>query len=76
MSPDNVTKIVEKHGGERGGLLSILGKIQSKYGYLPEDALRAVAEKTGRSLVDIYGVATFYGSFSLRKRGKHHCSVC
>ena len=35
-----------------------------------------VAEKTGRSLVDIYGVATFYRSFSLKPRGKHLCSVC
>ncbi len=76
MSSDNVMRIVERHGGEHGELLSILEEIQSRFGYLPEDALRAVAEKTGRSLVDIYGVATFYGSFSLKKRGKHLCSVC
>jgi len=35
-----------------------------------------VADQTGRSLVDIYGVATFYKSFSLKPRGKHLCSVC
>ncbi|MFC1555260.1 NAD(P)H-dependent oxidoreductase subunit E, partial [candidate division KSB1 bacterium] len=33
-------------------------------------------EKTNRSLVDIYGVATFYKSFSLKPRGKHLISVC
>ncbi len=76
MSPENVSGIVEKHSGDRGGLISILQEIQARYGYLPADALRIVANKTGRSLVDVYGVATFYRSFSLKPRGKHLCSVC
>ncbi len=76
MSPDNVLGIVEKHAGERGALITILEEIQSRFGYLPEDALKLVSEKTGRSLVEIYGLATFYRSFSLKQRGKHLCSVC
>lgn len=71
-----VQEIVEKHRGQRGELIAILEDIQSRYGYLPEAALREVAERTGRSLVDIYGVATFYRWFSLEPRGKHLCSVC
>ncbi|OQX92134.1 MAG: hypothetical protein B6D58_04540 [candidate division Zixibacteria bacterium 4484_95] len=58
------------------GLISILEDIQARYGYLPEGSLRVVAEKTNRSLVDIYGVATFYRAFSLKPRGKHLISVC
>jgi len=38
--------------------------------------LKAVATQTGRPLVDVYGVATFYHSFSMKPRGKHLCSVC
>jgi len=38
--------------------------------------LRAVSERTGRSLVDIYGIATFYRSFSLRPRGEHLVCAC
>ena len=68
--------ILDKHEGDRGGLISILEEIQAKYSYLPAEALKAVASVTGRSLVDIYGVATFYKSFSLQPRGKHLCSVC
>ena len=71
-----VLGILEKHGGDRGGLISILEEIQAKYGYLPAEALKAVAEATGQSLVDIYGVATFYKSFSLQPRGEHVCTVC
>lgn len=69
-------EVVEKHKEGYGGLIAILEEIQSKYGYLPQAALKTVAEKTGRSLVDIYGVATFYRLFSLEPRGKHLISVC
>ncbi len=74
-SADLVAAIIEKHSGERGGLISILEGIQAKYGYLPEEALRVVAERTGRSLVDIYGVATFYKAFSLSP-GASTCARC
>ena len=71
-----IARIIEKRSGERGELIAILEDIQAKYSYLPEEALRAVAEKTGRSLVDIYGVATFYRWFSLKPRGKHLLTCC
>lgn len=76
MDLEQIPQIVEKHNGPHGGLISILEDIQSKYGYLPEEALRKTADMTGRSLVDIYAVATFYKSFSLKPRGKHLLSVC
>ncbi|MBZ5498360.1 MAG: NAD(P)H-dependent oxidoreductase subunit E [Acidobacteriia bacterium] len=76
MKTQEIQAIIEKHSGQRGELIAILEDIQSKYSYLPEPALKAVAEQTGRSLVDIYGVATFYRWFSLKPRGRHLCSVC
>jgi NADH:ubiquinone oxidoreductase subunit E len=76
MDASPVLSILKECEGSRGGLISILEKIQGRHGYLPEDALRVVAAETGRSLVDIYGVATFYKSFSLTPRGKHLVSVC
>jgi NADH-quinone oxidoreductase subunit E len=76
MKTDEILGIVERHRDEQGGLIAILQDIQTRYSYLPADALRRVAEETGRSLVDIYGVATFYRSFSLKPRGKHLVCVC
>jgi NADH-quinone oxidoreductase subunit E len=76
MDNDYIGELVEKYGCERGGLIAILEAVQSKLGYLPKDALEAVAEKTGRSIVDIYGVATFFRVFSLEPRGRHLVSVC
>ncbi len=57
-------------------VISVLEEIQERCGYLPEKALRTVAGKTGRSLVDVYGVATFYSSFSLKPRGEHSICAC
>jgi NADH:ubiquinone oxidoreductase subunit E len=73
---ENIVNIIEKHHRHPGGLISILQEIQANYSYLPEEALRVVARETGASLVDVYGVATFYKSFSLKPRGKHLVTVC
>ncbi len=76
MKRENIVNIVKKHHGKLGNVISILEDIQFQYRYLPEDALKIVAEETDKSIVDIYGVATFYKSFSLKPRGKHLISVC
>lgn len=76
MDQTEVSRGMKEADGHQGGLISILEDIQAKYGYLPEAELRTVAEETGRSLVDVYGVATFYRSFSLTPRGRHLVSVC
>ncbi len=73
---ERIVKIVDKHYQDRGGLIAILEEIQAECGYLPEEALRIVSERTGYSLVDVYGVATFYRSFSLRPRGRHLVCAC
>jgi len=57
-------------------LLSVLQDIQAKYGYLPEEKLIETAKTLGMPLIDVYGVATFYKSFSLTPRGRHLVKVC
>ncbi len=76
IDEDAVLAIAKRHEGSHGAIIAILEEIQTQYGYLPEPALRLVAKTTNRSLVDIYGVATFYRAFSLTPRGKHHVCAC
>ena len=76
ITEDEIQAVVDKHAKRYGGLIAVFHEIQSIHGYLPEEALRLVAKATGRSMVDVYGVATFYHSFSLKPRGKHHACVC
>jgi NADH-quinone oxidoreductase subunit E len=76
IDPTVIQRILKEHGEDRGGLIAILEDVQAEYGYLSETALRTVAAETGRSLVDVYGVATFFRSFSLQPRGRHLIIVC
>jgi NADH-quinone oxidoreductase subunit E len=76
VHPTRIIEIVDKYQGQEGDLIAMLEDIQSRYNYLPADALRIIAKKTGRSLSDIYSVATFYKGFSLKPRGRHLVSVC
>ena len=57
-------------------LIAVLEDVQKHYNYLPEEALREVANSLKIPFKDVYGVSTFYKSFSLKPRGKHLISVC
>ncbi len=72
----DVAEILQKHAGQRGGLIAVLADIQSRWGYLPESALRSVSAAMDRPLADVYGIATFYRAFSLTPRGEHLICVC
>ena len=74
MNPD--MEILEKTDSDHVGVIDLLERVQARYGYLPENELREVAQRTGRALVDVYSVATFYRAFSLKPRGRHLISVC
>ncbi len=76
MDTKGILDIIQHNGENQAGLIAILEEIQAEYSYLPEEALRLVAKETGRSLADVYGVATFYKAFSLKPKGRHCISVC
>lgn len=71
-----ISRIVAKYGARPTALIMILQDIQKHYRYLPKDALEAVSQKMKLPLAQIYGVATFYKSFSLTPKGKNHICVC
>ncbi|MDR1703574.1 MAG: NADH-quinone oxidoreductase subunit NuoE [Clostridiales bacterium] len=58
------------------GLIGVLQKAQGLYGWLSEDLLAHVAEKTGQSRAKVYGVATFYAQFRLKPMGRRHILLC
>jgi NADH-quinone oxidoreductase subunit E len=76
MDFEPVVKIIDKYEEKRTALISILHEIQDRYHHLPEGALRKVASRLEMDLNDIYGVATFYKSFSLIPKGKHSVTLC
>lgn len=65
-----------KYRHQRGALIPLLQAAQELYGYLPREALEAIARATGSSISKVYGVATFYAQFYLQPRGRHVLKVC
>lgn len=57
-------------------LIAVLHKVQSIFGYLPQEIMDEVAEKMQIPTAHIWGVATFYHYFNLKPIGKHVVSVC
>jgi NADH-quinone oxidoreductase subunit E len=76
MDTAKVDVIIDRTGCDRSALISILEDIQDEYRWLPPETLRRVAEKLDVPLIDVFGTATFYRSFSLTPRGKHLVTIC
>jgi NADH:ubiquinone oxidoreductase subunit F (NADH-binding)/NADH:ubiquinone oxidoreductase subunit E len=53
-----------------------LREIQSQYGYLPQDQLRELSQRTSTPLFRIHGVADFYPHFHLTRPPKVRMNVC
>ena len=71
-----VDRIMDQHREKRTALISILHDIQDKYHHLPKEALTKVASRLQMDLTEVYGVATFYKSFSLVPKGRHSVTLC
>ena len=71
-----VDEILAAHDNNKTNTVAILQDIQAHYGYLPKDVLCYAAKQLGISEAKIYGVATFYGNFSLFAKGKYVIKVC
>ena len=68
--------VLEKHDCDKTRIIAIMQDVQEHYRYLPQDALTYIARKVGMSESKLYGVATFYGYFSLDVKGKYVLKVC
>lgn len=71
-----VDLIVDKYQEKKTSLISILHDVQDRYKYLPDEALKMVASRLHMDINQIYGVATFYKSFTLVPQGKHSITLC
>ena len=56
--------------------IPLLQAVQNAYRYLPEAALRHIADHTDITAARIEGVASFYSQFRRRPMGEHLISVC
>ena len=75
----SIVQIIDEivpHPTRRSDLISVLQKTQAALGYLPREAMSAIAEKLGLHSSEVYSVATFYNQLRLTPPGRQQIKVC
>lgn len=60
----------------RSAVMAALAIAQDEHGWLPGEAIEAVADALGMAPVAVYEVASFYNMYHLKPIGRHKVSVC
>jgi len=73
---ERIDGVLARYPAKESSLIQVLQDLHREFNYLPPEALERVALKLRVRLAKVYGVATFYKSFSLEPRGCHCVKVC
>jgi NADH-quinone oxidoreductase subunit E len=71
-----VDRMLASYAGDKAELIPILQEVQELFGYLPQEAMRRVADFTGVPESTVFGVATFYSQFKLVPMGRNVVKAC
>jgi len=71
-----VDKILESFTGEKAELIPILQQVQQALGYLPDAAMKRIAQFVNAPECVVFGVATFYAQFKFVPVGRNIVKVC
>jgi bidirectional [NiFe] hydrogenase diaphorase subunit len=69
-------KVLKENNYQESALLEILHRAQEIYGYLDKDLLTDISGSLNIPPSLVFGVATFYSFFKLRKPGEHVITGC
>jgi bidirectional [NiFe] hydrogenase diaphorase subunit len=69
-------KAMKEQDYKESALLEILHKAQGIYGYLDKDLLMDISQSLDLPPSHVFGVATFYSFFKLKKPGEHVVTGC
>jgi NADH-quinone oxidoreductase subunit F len=71
-----IDRIMARSNYAKDSLLDVLSSAQEAFGNLSEDMLVYVADRLDLPTSHVYGVATFYDTYSLDKTGETQVRVC
>jgi formate dehydrogenase subunit gamma len=71
-----VDAAVGRLSGEPGPLLLVLHAVQDAIGYIPADAIPAIAAGLNLSRAEVHGVVTFYHYFKTHPPGRTTVEIC
>ncbi|NUQ61162.1 MAG: NADH-quinone oxidoreductase subunit NuoE [Pirellulales bacterium] len=68
--------VLREYAQAPGALIPVLQIAQAIFGYLPETALKRIAQALDKPYSEVAGVVGFYSFFTRVPRGKHLIRVC
>jgi NADH:ubiquinone oxidoreductase subunit E len=72
----SLRNILSRYQGKANELIPILLEVQENFSYLPEVAIKSIADFIGIPEGNIYSVSSFYSQFRLTPVGRQHITVC
>ncbi len=73
---DEIEAVCARYPSRRSALLPVLWMVQEKVGWVPQDAMKEVAEIIGVTATEVYEVVSFYTMYHQHPVGKHHIAFC
>lgn len=73
---NKIDVIIDKHKGEKWGLIPLLQEVQELCGYIPPETIEPIAESMNMFPSQVQGVITFYAGFALQPKGKYVLKIC
>jgi NADH-quinone oxidoreductase subunit E len=70
------TDKMREYPTQRSFLVPMLLYTQDELGYLSDDAVRYIAEKTALSELEVRNVISYYTMLTTKPRGRYHIQVC
>lgn len=71
-----LAEAIEQHRDVPGGLLPLLHALQDALGYIPAEAVPAIARALHLSRAEVHGVISFYHDFRSEPAGSHTLQIC
>jgi len=76
INHETTSKIVADFGGKPEMLVQILQTIVGRFGWIPEETIRQLAEELNLSRADVHGVVEYYHDFRTAEPGNHIVKIC
>jgi formate dehydrogenase subunit gamma len=70
------SKIVAEFNSKPEMLVQILQTIVGRFGWIPDETIRQLAEELNLSRADVHGVVEYYHDFRTTEPGKHIVKIC
>lgn len=73
---EDVYELLQQFEGRPSDLIPVLQAVQEKYGYIPKEFVKPIAEALHVFPSQVQGVMTFYAQFAMTPRGRNVVRVC